>query len=231
MLGAFERRAVLHLVGAALASSLPVGRARSQGGAPAPFLFFSPAEAAFVASACDRIIPADPPGPGAVEVGCVEFIDGQLAGAFGSGARMYLEGPFHDGRAEQGYQLSYTPAELYRHAIASINDSLRSGEKARAFAELMPEQQDELLARLGDGDGEFGDWGKPFGEMIVRNTIQGYFADPIYGGNRDMAAWRMIGFPGAYAQYVELVDAHDRPFHRPPMSIAQAVHDHQRLRR
>jgi gluconate 2-dehydrogenase gamma chain len=60
----------------------------------------------------------------------------------------------------------------------------------------------------------------------VRNTFQGYFADPIYGGNRDMAAWRMIGFPGAYAQYVELVDAHDRPFRRPPMSIAQVAHHH-----
>ena len=51
-------------------------------------------------------------------------------------------------------------------------------------------------------------------------TLEGYFSDPAYGGNRDMIGWRMVGFPGAYAQYVELVDVHDLAYSRAPISIA-----------
>ena len=222
-----SRRTLLQLTGAAALSTLSGIGAAAPIARPAPvWRYFTADEAAFVTAACDRIIPPDPPGPGAVELGCVEFIDGQLAGAFGSGARLYRHGPFHDGLQEQGYQLRYTPAELYRLAIGRIHEHARSQQGGQGFADLNPNQQDELLSRLLDGADEFRPWGQPFGEMLVRNTIQGYFADPIYGGNRDMAAWRMIGFPGAYAQYVELVDAHDRPFSRPPMSIAQAAHQH-----
>jgi gluconate 2-dehydrogenase gamma chain len=41
----------------------------------------------------------------------------------------------------------------------------------------------------------------------------------VYGGNRDMAGWKLIGFPGAYANYYELVDQHNVRFTAPPMSI------------
>ena len=37
---------------------------------------------------------------------------------------------------------------------------------------------------------------KAFFAMLLQNTKEGYFSDPIYGGNKDMAAWKMIGFPG-----------------------------------
>ena len=222
-----SRRTVLQLGGAAALSNFPgIGVAAAVVGTLPARRYLTADEAAFVTAACDRIIPPDPPGPGAVEVGCVAFIDGQLAGAFGSGARLYRLGPFHDGLQEQGYQLRYTPAELYRLAIGQIDEHVRSQQGAEAFAGLNWNEQDELLSRLLGAADEFRPWGQPFGEMLLRNTVQGYFADPIYGGNRDMAAWRMLGFPGAYAQYVEFVDAHDRPFSRAPMSIAQAAHSH-----
>jgi gluconate 2-dehydrogenase gamma chain len=63
-----------------------------------------------------------------------------------------------------------------------------------------------------------------FFETLLANTVEGYFADPVYGGNRNMVSWRMIGFPGAYADYVELVDQYDYAFEREPLSIASA-HD------
>jgi gluconate 2-dehydrogenase gamma chain len=52
-------------------------------------------------------------------------------------------------------------------------------------------------------------------------TAEGFFADPSYGGNRDMASWRMIGFPGAYASYYDLVDKHGIKINRAPMSLAE----------
>ena len=66
-----------------------------------------------------------------------------------------------------------------------------------------------------------------FFETLLANTIEGYFADPVYGGNRDMAGWRMIGFPGAYAQFVQWVDKHGIRFNRPPMSIAMSAGGHR----
>jgi gluconate 2-dehydrogenase gamma chain len=52
-------------------------------------------------------------------------------------------------------------------------------------------------------------------------TIEGFFSDPVYGGNRDMVAWKMIGFPGAYANYYHLVDQHGIQFARAPMSMGE----------
>ena len=43
---------------------------------------------------------------------------------------------------------------------------------------------------------------------LWESTVEGFFSDPVYGGNRNMVAWRMIGFPGAYASYYDLVDQH-----------------------
>jgi gluconate 2-dehydrogenase gamma chain len=43
----------------------------------------------------------------------------------------------------------------------------------------------------------------------------------VYGGNRDMVAWRMIGFPGAFADYYEAIDRHGVKFVRDPMSLGE----------
>jgi hypothetical protein len=60
-------------------------------------------------------------------------------------------------------------------------------------------------------------------------TIEGYFGDPAYGGNRGGRAWAMIGFPGAYGNYYDLVDKHGIAFDVPPRSLAQdgAGHVHE----
>jgi gluconate 2-dehydrogenase gamma chain len=60
-----------------------------------------------------------------------------------------------------------------------------------------------------------------FFDSLLSLAIEGYFSDPIYGGNKDMAAWRMIGFPGAYASFYDLVDQHGILYTRPPMSIGE----------
>jgi gluconate 2-dehydrogenase gamma chain len=60
-----------------------------------------------------------------------------------------------------------------------------------------------------------------FFDTLLKMAIEGFFCDPVYGGNRDMAAWRMIGFPGAYADYFEAVDHHGVKFEREPMSLAE----------
>jgi hypothetical protein len=78
------------------------------------FRFFTPPEAAVIVALVDTLIPKDEVGPGGVEVGVPIFIDRELDGAYGRGARMYLNGPFAEGTPQQGYQLPLPPAELYR---------------------------------------------------------------------------------------------------------------------
>jgi gluconate 2-dehydrogenase gamma chain len=61
---------------------------------------------------------------------------------------------------------------------------------------------------------------------LWQSTVEGFFSDPVYGGNRNMVSWRMIGFPGAYASYYSLVDRHGIKLERAPMSLAEDVHGH-----
>ena len=60
---------------------------------------------------------------------------------------------------------------------------------------------------------------KAFFKQLLLNTQEGFFADPMYGGNKDMAAWKMIGFPGARYDYRDFVAKHNQLFPLPPVSI------------
>src|SRR3546814_11729955 len=35
-----------------------------------------------------------------------------------------------------------------------------------------------------------------FFPLVITHTRQGFYADPIYGGNKDQIGWKHIGFPG-----------------------------------
>jgi gluconate 2-dehydrogenase gamma chain len=82
------------------------------------YTYFTPVEATFVEAAVARLIPNDEVGPGAVEANVPFFLDRQLAGPFGRGDHYYLGGPWPKGTPEQGYQSRFSPAQLYRAAIA-----------------------------------------------------------------------------------------------------------------
>src|SRR6266581_2471313 len=94
-------------------------------------------EIAFVEAAVARLIPADELGPGAKEAGVSYFIDQQLAGAYGTMARNYRQGPWAEGTPQQGYQSRLTPQEIYRAAISETNAFCVSRFK-KPFNELSP---------------------------------------------------------------------------------------------
>jgi gluconate 2-dehydrogenase gamma chain len=86
---------------------------------------------------------------------------------------------------------------------------------------LVAEQQDEILHGLESGTVQLeGVDGKTFFEQLLKDVQQGFFADPIYGGNHEMCAWKMIGFPGARYDYTEWVGRHNEHYPYPPVSIA-----------
>jgi gluconate 2-dehydrogenase gamma chain len=197
------------------------GSAAPGAAAPAHYLFFRPAEARFVEAAVARLIPADANGPGAIEAGVPNYIDRQLGGAWGAGERLYRSGPWQPGLPGQGYQLPFTPAELFRNAVRAVNDDVQK-RRNTTFDQLPGNQQDAYLEALQTGQQSLnGVPASTFFESLLALTIEGFFSDPIYGGNKDMVAWKMIGFPGAYASFYHLVDQHGVLFTRPPMSIGE----------
>ncbi|HEX8601011.1 MAG TPA: gluconate 2-dehydrogenase subunit 3 family protein [Pseudoduganella sp.] len=186
---------------------------------PATYLFFRPDEAAFIEAATERLIPADANGPGAREAGVGSYIDRQLAGAWGAGERLYRSGPWQQGEASQGYQLPFTPAELFRNGLRGVA-ALAQQQYHKPFAQLTAQQQDTFLEALQKSSQDLeGVPGHVFFESLLAMTIEGFFSDPVYGGNHDMASWRMIGFPGAYASFYDLVDQHGVAYTREPISI------------
>jgi gluconate 2-dehydrogenase gamma chain len=52
--------------------------------------------------------------------------------------------------------------------------------------------------------------------------MEGMFADPIYGGNKDKVGWKWIGFPGVLANNAENVKKYSdgKRFPADPISIA-----------
>lgn len=185
--------------------------------------FLSRAEREFLTAVADRLIPPDD-YPGASDLGVVDYIDGQLAGGFGRGDGMYMQPPFRQGTPSQGYQ-SAEPARVYRTAIADIEKAVRLAHGGKAFVDLAPEEQDALLHQLQDGKLKLdGTDGAEFFAMLLQNVNEGYFGDPIYGGNRDMAAWRMIGFPGTRYDYRAWVARSGEVLQFDPVSLAGFPH-------
>ena len=184
------------------------------------YIFFTEPEAAFVEAAVDRIIPSDEVGPGALELSVAHYIDNQLASAYGNGERMYLEGPFGQGTETQGYQLPLRPREVYRIAIDDINSYCRANFALQVFATLASDDKDKVLTGLEKGEITLANLpAQLFFGMLLQNTMEGYFADPIYGGNKDMGSWKMLGFPGAHADFRADVGKRERVV-RSPLSLA-----------
>jgi gluconate 2-dehydrogenase gamma chain len=154
------------------------------------YVFVNSEEAAFIEAAVARLIPADEEWPGALEACVPNYIDKQLAGAWGAGERLYRSGPWQPGTTSQGYQLPYTPAELFRTALDAINKELSH----TPFAQMSPDDQDSYLKKLEAGGQDLG--GIPsevFFAHLWESTLEGFFSDPVYGGNCNMVSWRMIG--------------------------------------
>ena len=187
---------------------------------PGAWTYFSAEEGSAVEALVDRLIPPDPKTPGAKDAGVATYIDAQLAGPYGSSRALYMRPPFHDGAKEQGPQSPLTPAERYRQALTALDTYCKAKFAGKALRDIPDSQKDALLHGLEKGSVQLeGASGTAFFELLWKNTQEGFFADPVYGGNRDMAGWKMIGFPGVRYDYRDWVQRHNERYPLPPVSI------------
>jgi len=135
--------------------------------------FFNAADAATVAAFAERLMPSAPGKPGATEANVLNYIDLALAGAY----------------TDQ--------QEFYRHGLAALEAHCRKAF-SESFAKLTAAQQDEAIRALEEGKAESFTWpqARAFFETLRTHTMEGMFADPVYGGNKDFAGWTLVGFPG-----------------------------------
>ncbi|GGF71037.1 exported protein [Azorhizobium oxalatiphilum] len=229
-----SRRAFL--LGSVLALPTAVVSARLFGAAEAARLaapvidtyvpaFFAAPEWKFVMAACDRLIPADAEGPGALETNVPVFIDQELAGSYGRADDWYMEGP-HDSKApaDMGFQIPYAPSEIYRRGIKAT-DAYTAQTHQKSFAELDAQTRDQVLTKLQKNEINFAEFGEPilkasaFFGFLLTNTQEGYLSDPMYGGNKGMGSWVMIGFPGARASFLEWIGQQGVKYPLGPVSL------------
>ena len=190
--------------------------------APQGYSFFNLDEAAFVEALVDHMVPADDLTPSGTDLGIAIFIDRALAGAWGKGDRLYMQGPWKQGAPSQGYQLPLTPAQLYRAGITATNAHCRK-TYGKTFDALDESQREEVLQGLSTAKIKF-EQGPPvrvFWGTLYQTVMEGMFSDPIYGGSRDKPGWKLIGFPGAIAVHRENVEKYrGKPFPNDPVGIA-----------
>ena len=174
--------------------------------------FFNKHQRATIEAAMARIIPTDDM-PGAREANCIEFVDRYL-----SGIGFIYAKPDGSGFEE----LSGRAADAWTRRIETMRARYVEGIRdldARArehggtdFVALTPDQQDHILREIetgpADATGETSGDPSPalqqtstevdlaFLPLLIAHTRQGFYADPIYGGNKDQMGWKTIGFPG-----------------------------------
>jgi gluconate 2-dehydrogenase gamma chain len=226
----FDRRAFLKsaVAGSAVAATAnipPPAQAQptaAQSASTGGYAFLNAEEAAFIEALVDHMVPADALTPKGTDIGLNIFIDRALAGGWGKGDRLYMQGPWKQGVPSQGYQLPMTPADLYRSGIAAAN-VVCVKSYGKSFDKLSEAQREEFLLNLHAGKVTF-DNGPParvFFTTVYQSVMEGMFSDPMYGGNRNKAGWKLIGFPGVIAVHHQNVEKfRDKQFPADPVGIA-----------
>ena len=161
--------------------------------------FFNAPDAATIAAFTERLMPGAPGKPGAGDAGVLNYIDLALSGAYSE-----LQ-------------------EFYRRGLAQLDEYCRKIYH-EPFVRLNAGQQDEAITALEQGKATGFSWptAQAFFETLRTHTMEGMFADPLYGGNRDFAGWRLVGFPGAQPIFSRTDMQSKQAFTRAPIIGLQA---------
>ena len=136
--------------------------------------FLNDEDSLTIAAFVERLMPGAPGKPGATDAGVLNYIDLALSGAYES------------------------QREFYRHGLAHLDEHCTK-TYGKPFRRLTAAQQDETIRALEQGKAPEFTWppAQAFFNTLRMHTMEGMFADPVYGGNKDFAGWQLIGFPGA----------------------------------
>ena len=161
--------------------------------------FLNDEDAATVMAFAERLMPGAPGMPGARDADVLNYIDLALAGAYAD-----LQ-------------------DFYRRGLAQLEAFCQQAHKA-SFARLDAARQDAVIAALEEGKATGFAWptAQAFFNTLRTHTMEGMFADPVYGGNKDFAGWRLVGFPGAQPLFTTADMQSKDAFTRAPITGLQS---------
>src|SRR5262245_388687 len=161
--------------------------------------FLNRGDAATIEAFTERLMPGGPGKPGARDARVLNYIDLALAGAYAD-----LQ-------------------DFYRRGLAQLDQYCRA-TYGQPFVRLSAAQQDAVITALEEGKATGFTWPTPqaFFETVRTHTMEGMFADPVYGGNKDFAGWRLVGFPGAQPIFARTDMQSKEAFTRAPVIGLQA---------
>jgi len=170
-------------------------------------MYFTQSQLQITQAAVERIFPKDDLGPGAAELGVAYYIDHQLASPWGINGREYRNGPYVKGEATQGDYQSIHRTEVFNLGLIAIQDASMKKYNNK-FPDLTDEQKDAILTLLEKGDIEVinGITGTSFFNLLRTLTLEGAYADPLYGGNKNMQGWKMRKYPGNQMSYSNIME-------------------------
>ena len=161
--------------------------------------FLNDDDSATVTAFAERLMPGEPGKPGAKEAGVLNYVDLALAGAYSD------------------------QQDFYRRGLAALDGYCRAAHNV-PFVKLSAAKQDEVITALEAGKATGFTWpsAQAFFNTVRTHTMEGMFADPVYGGNKDFAGWRLVGFPGAQPTFTEADMKSREAFTRLPIAGLQA---------
>jgi gluconate 2-dehydrogenase gamma chain len=161
--------------------------------------FLNDEDAKTIAAFADRLMPSAPGKPGAKDADVVNYIDLALMGAY----------------ADQ--------QDFYRRGLAELETYCQKAY-GNAFRRLPADKQDAVITALETGKADSFTYpsAQAFFDRLRTHTMEGMFSDPVYGGNKDFAGWRLVGFPGAQHSFTPADLASRDAFTRAPMQGLQS---------
>jgi gluconate 2-dehydrogenase gamma chain len=206
--------------------------------------FLTAAEATTLDALLVQILPGTPDDPGAREAGILTFIDYMLGSSTGWPEPTYLHGPqvrTYEGTspppeaaqtnpsevvwvqkselARYGFQTTLSVQEFYRRGLAALDSYVR-GQYGSGLGDLGAADQAQVAKDLSeDHAAGFDEPGaKDFFHRVQEDTVRGLFGDPNYGGNRDFAGWKLVGYPGSHRAFTA-DDMHNERFNVAPQGL------------
>jgi gluconate 2-dehydrogenase gamma chain len=165
---------------------------------PAPessYDFFDAEQAAVVATVVDRLLPGGNGRPSATDLSVVRYIDRALR------REPFYETAHDDRRFQSAYadgidRLQETARTLFDRPVADLDDA----------------EVDDLLSQVADRSAPgWEDVPAPnpvsmtipstaFVALLRDHAVEGYYAQPKYGGNVGLAGWRQAGYVGPFVE-------------------------------
>lgn len=190
-------------------------------------MYFDKTQFDTIEAAVEQIFPKTEVGPGAKELLVAYYIDHQLAGNWGLNSKEYMSGPFYPGEASElfGHQTHLNRQQIFNLGIEALNEEANKRYKAN-FYELEDENQVAVLTAFDEDQVSLKGAASAsyFFKLLRAATIEGVYADPLYGGNKDMMGWKMRNYPGHQMSYVNVIEK-DEFVKIDPMSL-NSQHNH-----